>query len=74
MGDNISVVASLSTPLLPLQPLHALLGLSMPLGNLPKCTLLYDAHTFSLFRSWRASRTALFRIASCREQQIAVVI
>lgn len=51
MGANISVVTSLSTPLFLLQmPFYALLGLSMLLDNLLKCTLLfYDAHKWMLF-------------------------
>lgn len=51
MGASVFVDVSLSIPLLLLQvPLYTLLGLSMPLYNLPKCTLLFfDAHNLMLF-------------------------
>lgn len=79
MGANIFVVSSLSSTLLLLQvPLYALLGLSMPLYNLPKHTLFfYDAHNLMLFFCLKIGALPgqlCLGLQSYREQQRAVVI
>lgn len=79
MGANIFVVASLSTTLLLLQmPLYALLGLSMPLHNLPKHTVIfYDTHNLMLFLCLKVGALPgqlCLELQSYREQQRAVVI